>query len=205
VKEIRLFGNLELVARYHEQRSIPFYFIGILANPVVPLYAYYRRGYLASKYQSWKNKIDNLYRYRIDFTRLSGRHHELAALPANLPSEKFLVGCLIDNAELRHFISEDPQHRRHGGLQDINGCVDWLSDRTGAPVVASDSARSVKNIGEGVDRWFYRDIIEKLSPAIRSLLENHWGVISPQADGIQQGNNWKRKAVSLRHNCFNHD
>ena len=205
VKEIRLFGNLELISHYHAKRSIPFYFLGIIANPVVPLYAYYRRGYLATGYQSWKTNIENLYRYRIDFCRLSGRHGDIARLPAKLPSEKFLIGCLIDNAELLHFIAKDPQHRRHGGLQDIDECVEWFSDRTGTPMTGTESERSVRNIGEGVDRWFYRDIIEKLSPSIRSLLENHWGVISPQADGIQQGSNWKRKAVSLRHNCFNHD
>ncbi|MAJ47638.1 MAG: hypothetical protein CBC35_10295 [Planctomycetes bacterium TMED75] len=204
IKEIRLFANLPAIARYHQDRSLDWLFIGIICSPVVPLNSYYRRGWLSGdQLRKYPPEIDQANTYRLDTFRRLNRFPELTELPADSPSEKLLLNCLLDHAELRRFVSEDPENRLLTSLDSLNEAVDWVLDRTQEEVGLQPTPdQRVTRTGHGVDQYFYRDVIEPLNPSLRDALEAQWGSIHP--DSMASNGGFRRYLTSLRHRLFSH-
>lgn len=201
VKEIRLFANLEALERYHRERGLPWLFVGLLAPPTVPLNAYYRRGWLTGgSLRSFPAELDQGHAYRVRTFERLGRFSELTGLPARSPAEKMLVNCLLDQAELRRFVAEDPEHRLLSGLPQLESAIDWLSARTEGSERPSGAGSEVERLGHGVDRHFHRDVIEALDPAVREAFEAAWG--PAVIDETAAGNGLKGRVRSLRHRLF---
>ena len=200
IKEIRFFANLPALARYHEERSIPWVFIGIVANPIVPLYTFYRRGELCNRAPLKLSLVAAEYDYRLQTFELLGLFEELRSLPAPTRSDQYAVICLLDQAYLRRFVAEDPDHRRLCGLPEIPEVLGWVAERTSDKIKGDLSEVSVTKVGHGVDRWFYEDVIEKLSPPVRAAIEKQWGPISVTEDigSIR----FRKRVVSMRHRAF---
>ena len=202
IKEIRLFANLPALARYHQERSLDWLFIGIICSPVVPLNAYYRRGWLSgSQLRKYPPELDQSNAYRLATFRRLNRFPELTSITANSPSEKLLLNCLLDQAELRRFVSEDPENRLLSSLATLTDAVSWVTERTNEEgLLHPGSEQPVARTGHGVDHLFYRDVIEPLHSSLREPLEDLWGPIHP--DSMVSGGRFRRYMTSLRHRFF---
>ena len=202
IKEIRLFANLPALARYHQERLIDWLFIGIICSPVVPMNAYYRRGWLSgAQLREYPPQLDQSNAYRLATFKRLNRFPDLTCLPASSPSEKLLLNCLLDHAELRRFVSEDPENRLLSSLDCLVEALDWITDRTREEIVLHPTSdQRVTRTGHGVDRYFYRDVIEPLNQPLRDALEAQWGSIHP--DSMASTGRYRRYVTSLRHRLF---
>lgn len=202
VKEIRLFANLTALDLYHRDRSIDWLFIGLLASPTVSLNSYYRRGWLSGgSLRKYHGEMDQSHSYRVTTFRRLGRFEELTEIPADSPAEKMLLNCLMDQAELHRFVAEDPENRRLANLAELPEALDWVVDKTGENhSLERTSKQNVSRIGHGVDRFFYRDVIEQLNPRLREALEENWGPV--RIDSMVSRDRFRRYMRSIRHRAF---
>ena len=202
VKEIRLFANLTALDLYHRDRSIDWLFIGLLASPTVSLNSYYRRGWLSGgALRRNRAEMDQSHSYRVETFRRLGRFEDLTEIPVDSPAEKMLLNCLMDQAELQRFVAEDPENRRLTNLAELPDALDWIGEKTGEThSLERTSRQAVSRIGHGVDRYFYRDVIERLSPRIREALEENWGPV--RVDSMVSRDRFRRYMRSLRHRAF---
>ena len=198
-KEIRLFANLSGLHRYHMIRSIDWLFIGIICPPTRPMYAYYRRGWLSHRsLLANPSQIDIAHAYRVaTFDRL-GQFPELTSLPAESLAEKFLVNCLLDQAELCRFVSEDPDNRILSSLSEAPEALDWACRRTGESHSwnAWKGGRAPKST-HLVDPHFYRDVLMGINATLREAMEDVWGPV--QVDSMVSRRRFRRYVTSLRH------
>lgn len=200
VKEIRLFANLPALASYHQERSIPWLFLGIIANPTVPLYSMYRRGGLCNNAPVSQAPIQSGYEYRVQtFSRL-GMFDDLLAIKARTRMDQCALTCMFDQDYLRYFVSQDPEHRHLASLTEIFDEYDWISRNLGEEANANGTAGKIPSIGHGVDPWFYREVVEHLATPVREAIEARWGPIKM----MQATPNavFRRQVVSMRHRFF---
>ena len=198
-KEIRLFANLSGLHRYHVMRSIDWLFIGIICPPTRPMYAYYRRGWLSHRsLLANPSEIDMSHAYRVATFERLGQFPELTSLPAESLAEKFLVNCLLDQAELRRFVAEDPENRILSSLPEAAAALDWACRCTGESHSWNPSTGGrVPKSTHLVDPYFYRDVIKSINPTLREAMEDVWGPV--QVDSMVSKRRFRRYVTSLRH------
>lgn len=169
-KEIRLFGNLDAIERFHASRGIPWVCVCLNAHPLQSLYAYYRIGGLCSRAPGKANYPDLVYRYRIATYARLGLHEELRGLTVRSISDKLVVACLLDQAHMRAFAAKTPSMRIATCLADLPKNMATISEWAETPVARLTSIAIRPSQRFAKDVLFRRAIIRELSPGVRDAL-----------------------------------
>ena len=195
-KEIRLFGNLESLARYHEDRGIPWRFLGISASPLLPLYSYYRRGMLCARPPVPVIRSMEPWRYRRETLRCMDLFPELADIDPETPADRFALICLIDQALLERFVSAAPSGRDLVSLAELEGYLHELGKELPGSHSAVREPLDRIRPRTSIDPLFKADVVDRLHPSIRGIIEEKWGETPVSDRGSITG---RQRIVSLRH------